>query len=150
MSVTLDALQKVPFLSHVGRKQLDGLAQTMADREMSAGREIVTQGKGGAAFFLILDGQGKGGGAFFLILDGQATVAVDGEDRRTLGPGDHFGEIALIVPDIPRTSTVRADSDVRLAALTAWNFKPFVMQNPDVAWALLEEMAKRFAATPHA
>jgi CRP-like cAMP-binding protein len=136
MSVTLDALQKVPFLSHVASKELDGLAQTMADREAPAGKEIVTQGKGGVAFFLILEGQ--------------ATVVVDGEDRRTLGPGDHFGEIALIVPDIPRTSTVRADSDMRLAALTAWNFKPFVMQNPDVAWALLEEMAKRFAATPHA
>src|SRR4051794_3683902 len=136
MSVTLDALQKVPFLSHVGRKQLDGLAQTMADRDVSAGKEIVTQGKGGVAFFLILEGQ--------------ATVVIDGEERRTLGPGDHFGEIALIVPDIPRTSTVRADSEMRLAALTAWNFKPFVMQNPDVAWSLLEEMAKRFATTPHA
>src|SRR6266850_5946779 len=108
MSVTLDALQKVPFLSHVGRKQLDSLAQTMADREVSAGKEIVTQGKGGVAFFLILEGQ--------------ATVVIDGEERRTLGPGDHFGEIALIVPDIPRTSTVRADSEMRLAALTAWNF----------------------------
>jgi hypothetical protein len=39
---------------------------------------------------------------------------------------------------------------MRLAALTAWNFKPFVMQNPDVAWSLLETLAKRFAATPHA
>jgi CRP-like cAMP-binding protein len=136
MSVTLDALQKVPFLSHVARKQLDGLAQTMADREAAAGKEIVTQGKGGVAFFLILEGQ--------------ATVVVDGEERRTLGPGDHFGEIALIVPDLPRTSTVRADSEMKLAALTAWNFKPFVMQNPDVAWALLEEMARRFAATPKA
>ena len=136
MSVTLDALQKVPFLAHVPRKDLDGLAQTMADREASPGKEIVTQGKGGVAFFLILEGQ--------------ATVVVDGEERRTLGPGDHFGEIALIVPDIPRTSTVRADSDMRLAALTAWNFKPFVMQNPDVAWSLLEELAKRFAAIPHA
>jgi CRP-like cAMP-binding protein len=136
MSVTLDALQNVPFLSHVQRKDLDGLAQTMAEREAPPGKEIVTQGKGGVAFFLILEGQ--------------ATVVVDGEDRRTLGPGEHFGEIAMIVPDIPRTSTVRADTDVRLAALTAWNFKPFVMQNPDVAWALLEEMAKRFAATPHA
>ena len=136
MSVTLDALQKVPFLAHVPRKDLDGLAQTMADREASPGKEIVTQGKGGVAFFLILEGQ--------------ATVVVDGEERRTLGPGDHFGEIALIVPDIPRTSTVRAASEMRLAALTAWNFKPFVMQNPDVAWALLEVMAKRFAATPHA
>jgi CRP-like cAMP-binding protein len=136
MSVTLDALQKVPFLAHVPRKDLDGLAQTMADRDASPGKEIVTQGKGGVAFFLILEGQ--------------ATVIVDGEERRTLGPGDHFGEIALIVPDIPRTSTVRADSEMRLAALTAWNFKPFVMQNPDVAWSLLEELAKRFAAIPRA
>ena len=136
MSVTLDALQKVPFLAHVPRKDLDGLAQTMAEREARPGKEVVTQGKGGVAFFLILEGQ--------------ATVVVDGEERRTLGPGDHFGEIALIVPDIPRTSTVRADSEMRLAALTAWNFKPFVMQNPDVAWSLLEELAKRFAAIPHA
>jgi CRP-like cAMP-binding protein len=136
MSVTLDALQKVPFLSHVAPKQLDGLAQTMADRDAPAGKEIVAQGKGGVAFFLILEGQ--------------ATVVVDGEERRTLGPGDHFGEIALIVPDLPRTSTVRADTEMKLAALTAWNFKPFVMRNPDVAWALLEEMARRFAATPHA
>jgi CRP-like cAMP-binding protein len=136
MSVTLDALQKVPFLSHVPRKELDGLAQTMSERDASAGKEIVIQGKGGVAFFLILEGQ--------------ATVVVDGEERRKLGPGDHFGEIALIVPDIPRTSTVRADGEMRLAALTAWNFKPFVMQNPDVAWSLLETLAKRFAATPHA
>jgi CRP-like cAMP-binding protein len=132
MSVTLDALQKVPFLSHVSRKQLDSLAQTMAEREASPGKEIVTQGAGGVAFFVILDGQ--------------ATVLVDGREVRQLGPHDHFGEIALIVPDLPRTSTVRADSDMRLAALTAWNFKPFVLKNPDVAWALLETLAKRFAA----
>jgi CRP-like cAMP-binding protein len=136
MSVTLEALQKVPFLAHVDRKKLDQLAQTMSERDVPAGKEIVTQGKGGVAFFMIIDGT--------------ASVVVDGEERRKLGPGDHFGEIALIVPDIPRTSTVRADDEMRLAALTAWNFKPWVHQNPDVAWALLETLAKRFAATPHA
>jgi CRP-like cAMP-binding protein len=136
MSVTLDALQQVPFLSHVSRKELDKLSQTMAEREVPAGKDVVTQGSGGVAFFLILEGQ--------------ATVIVDGEDRRQLGPQDHFGEIALIVPDIPRTSTVRADTDMRLAALTQWNFKPFVMKNPDVAWALLETLAQRFASTPRA
>ena len=136
MSVTLDALQKVPFMSQVPRKQLQGLAETMSEREVEAGRDIVTQGSGGVAFFLRMDGN--------------ATVIVDGEDRRQLGPGDHFGEIALIVPDAPRTSTVRADSDVRVAALTAWNFKPWVMKNPEVAWALLETLAQRFVSTPHA
>jgi CRP-like cAMP-binding protein len=136
MSVTLDALQKVPFMSAVPRKQLNGLAQTMSEREVEAGRDIVTQGSGGVAFYIIIDGQ--------------ATVVVDGEERRQLGPGDHFGEIALIVPDAPRTSTVRADSDVKVAALTAWNFKPWVLKNPEVAWALLETLAQRFVSTPHA
>jgi len=136
MSVTLDALQQVPFMSNVGRKQLQGLAETMSERDIEAGKDIVTQGSGGVAFFLILEGN--------------ATVIVDGEDRRQLGPGDHFGEIALIVPDAPRTSTVRADSDVKVAALTAWNFKPWVLKNAEVAWALLETLAQRFVSTPHA
>jgi CRP-like cAMP-binding protein len=136
MSVTLDALQQVPFMSNVGRKQLQGLAETMSERQVEAGKDIVTQGSGGVAFFLILEGN--------------ATVIVDGEDRRQLGPGDHFGEIALIVPDAPRTSTVRADSDVKVAALTAWNFKPWVLKNAEVAWALLETLAQRFVSTPHA
>jgi len=136
MSVTLDALQQVPFMSNVGRKQLQGLAETMSERQIEAGKDIVTQGSGGVAFFLILEGN--------------ATVIVDGEDRRQLGPGDHFGEIALIVPDAPRTSTVRADSDVKVAALTAWNFKPWVLKNAEVAWALLETLAQRFVTTPHA
>ena len=136
MSVTLDALQQVPFMSNVGRKQLQALAETMSERDIEAGKDIVTQGSGGVAFFLILEGN--------------ATVIVDGEDRRQLGPGDHFGEIALIVPDAPRTSTVRADSDVKVAALTAWNFKPWVLKNAEVAWALLETLAQRFVTTPHA
>ena len=136
MSVTLDALQQVPFMSTVNRKQLQSLAETMSERDIEAGKDIVTQGSGGVAFFLILEGN--------------ATVIVDGEDRRQLGPGDHFGEIALIVPDAPRTSTVRAESDVKVAALTAWNFKPWVLKNAEVAWALLETLAQRFVTTPHA
>jgi len=136
MSVTLDALQQVPFMSTVNRKQLQSLAETMSERDIEAGKDIVTHGSGGVAFFLILEGN--------------ATVIVDGEDRRQLGPGDHFGEIALIVPDAPRTSTVRAESDVKVAALTAWNFKPWVLKNAEVAWALLETLAQRFVSTPHA
>ena len=136
MSVTLDALQQVPFMSTVNRKQLQSLAETMSERDIAAGKDIVTQGSGGVAFFLILEGN--------------ATVIVDGEDRRQLGPGDHFGEIALIVPDAPRTSTVRPDSDVKVAALTAWNFKPWALKNAEVAWTLLETLAQRFVSTPHA
>jgi len=136
MSVTLDALQQVPFMSTVNRKQLQSLAETMSERQVDAGKDIVTQGSGGVAFFLLIEGN--------------ATVIVDGEDRRQLGPGDHFGEIALIVPDAPRTSTVRAESDVKVAALTAWNFKPWVLKNAEVAWALLETLAQRFVSTPHA
>ena len=60
-------------MSNVGRKQLQGLAETMSERQVEAGKDIVTQGSGGVAFFLILEGN--------------ATVIVDGEDRRSWARG---------------------------------------------------------------
>jgi CRP/FNR family transcriptional regulator, cyclic AMP receptor protein len=135
MSVTLDALQKVPFLSHVDGKALNSLAQTMSERDVSAGKEIVTQGKGGVAFFLILEGT--------------ATVIVDGEERRKLGPGDHFGEIALIDGG-QRLATVTATTDLVCHGLTYWEFRPLVQESGALAWKLLQTMARMLRAAEEA
>lgn len=88
-------------------------------------------------------GQDEHAIAFFAILDGTATVSVDGRDVRTLEAGDHFGELALIVPSARRTATVRAASDVRLGAMSSWNFKAFVAEHPEVTWPLLVALATR-------
>lgn len=136
MPVPAAALRTVPFLAEVDDRELAKLAQGMRERTVSAGDAVVTQGSGGVAFLVILEGT--------------ATVTVDGKERRTLGPGDHLGEIALIVPDLPRTSTVTAKTDLRLAGLTSWNFKAFVHEHPAVAWSLLETLARRMGDTPGA
>jgi MFS family permease len=60
--------------------------------------------------------QGDEGGAFYVIVDGTAEVIGDGKLVRTLGPGDSFGEIALL-NDVPRTAGVRACSILDVFAL---------------------------------
>ncbi|MGZ4269620.1 MAG: cyclic nucleotide-binding domain-containing protein [Solirubrobacteraceae bacterium] len=136
MPTPADALRTVPFLAGVDDRDLADLAASMREREIGAGDDIVTQGTGGVAFFVILDGD--------------ATVTVNGSERRTLHAGEHFGEVALVAPDLPRTSTVTAKTDVRVAGLTAWKFKPFVLEHPEVAWSLLETLARRLADAPGA
>src|SRR6476659_10008533 len=101
MATPADALRSVPFLSGVDDRDIAGLAASMSEREVAAGKDIVTQGTGGVAFFVILEGE--------------AVVTVDGAERRALRAGEHFGEVALVAPDLPRSSTVTATSDVRVA-----------------------------------
>ncbi len=89
--------------------------------------------------------EGEQGVGFFVIESGTARVSVGGEDRRTLGPGDYFGEIALI-SKAPRSATVTAETPVRCWGLTSWEFRPIVQANATVAWSLLESLAKMLSA----
>jgi CRP-like cAMP-binding protein len=125
---SIDALQQVPLLSGLSKRDLQQLAQTMQERTFAPGRHVVVEGKGGVGFFIIVSGD--------------AAVTVGGDVVRMLVPGDWFGEMALLQRDV-RTSTVTADSELRCLTLTAWNFKPFVIDHPKVAWAMLETMAQR-------
>jgi CRP-like cAMP-binding protein len=80
-----------------------------------------------------------------VIESGEAAVSVRGDERRSLGPGDYFGEIALI-DDGARSATVTAVSDLRCYGLTSWEFRPLVESNASIAWKLLETMAQRLRA----
>jgi CRP-like cAMP-binding protein len=129
MSVSADALRQVPLLKPLDDKQLKRLAGDFKERHVEAGVEIMSAGRGGVAFFILLEGE--------------AAVTVDGQERRRLKGGDYVGEIAMIDPDAPRSATVTAVTDVRLAHLSAWDFRPFVIEHPEVAWDLLRTLAKR-------
>ena len=131
MSAPVDALRKVPLFAGLDDEDLGRLANQMKERRFSEGDPMTSEGSGGAGFFVITEGN--------------ATVSVGGEIKTTLGPGDYFGEIALI-DEGTRSATITAATDVTAYGLTSWEFKPFVEDHPQVAWTLLKTLAERLRA----
>jgi CRP-like cAMP-binding protein len=129
MAVSIDDLREVDLLRGLKESDLVSLAADLAERRVAAGDPIV--------------GEGTGGVAFFFILDGETSVSVAGEEVATLKRGDYVGELALLDPEGPRSATVTAKTDVVLAAMSAWQFRPFVLAHPEVAWMLLQRLARR-------
>jgi CRP/FNR family cyclic AMP-dependent transcriptional regulator len=128
MADVTQALSNVPLFKGMKPKELKRLGGMMQERSFSEGDAITVEGKAGVGFFVIEDGN--------------ASVSVDGEIVRTLGPGEFFGEIALIDSG-PRSATVIASTDLRCRGMTSWEFRPFVEQHPNAAWTLLETLAAR-------
>ncbi len=88
--------------------------------------------------------EGETGDRFYLVADGSLEVTVDGATVRTLGPGDHFGEIALL-RDVPRTATVAARTDTELYALERDEFIAAVTGHAPSAEAADAVIAQRLA-----
>jgi len=86
--------------------------------------------------------KGENGVGFMIILDGAVTVATVQGKSRKLGPGDSFGEMALLDHE-GRSATIKADTDVSLATIPEWNFKPFLKEHPEVAYRLLQVLSQR-------
>jgi CRP-like cAMP-binding protein len=86
--------------------------------------------------------RGDGGVGFMIIMEGSVTVTTVQGKSRKLGPGDSFGEMALLDME-GRSASVTADTDVTLATIPEWNFKPFLKEHPEVAYRLLQTLSRR-------
>ena len=128
MPASVELLQRVPLFEGLERRELESLASTFKERTFSAGDTVAAEGRGGVGFFIIDDGE--------------ARVTVAGQERARLGPGDYFGEIALIA-ESERTATVTAETDLRCLGLTSWEFRPLVERNGSIAWKLLQALARK-------
>jgi CRP/FNR family cyclic AMP-dependent transcriptional regulator len=128
MDANIDVLQRVPLFSGLKEKQLKGIAQAMAERTFAAGDEITREGEISVGFYVIEDGR--------------ARVTMNGEDVGQLGPGDHFGEIALIA-ETPRAATVTAETELRCYGMTSWDFRSLVERNGEIAWEILASTARK-------
>jgi CRP/FNR family cyclic AMP-dependent transcriptional regulator len=125
---SVDMLKKVPLFAGLDNKELDQIASSMRERRFKAGDTMTQEGSGGAGFFVVEEGE--------------ADVAVAGEARGSIGPGDYFGEIALI-NESPRTATLTARTDMVCYGMTPWDFRPLVETNSTIAWKLLTAMAEK-------
>ena len=121
-------LRQVSLFAKLSDKDLKRLAKGLSERTFPAGHEIAAEGREGVGFFLIESGE--------------VSITRGGEHVRKLGPGDYFGEMALIDQG-PRSATVTADTEVRCQGMTTFSFKPFVESHGEVAWPLLEALVTR-------
>jgi hypothetical protein len=129
-------LRSVTMLSGLPLPAIERLARGLEPVVVPAGHTVVDQG--------------DIGDQFFVIEAGEAEVIGDGRVVTTLGPGEGFGEIALL-RRVPRTATVRAGSDLRLHALRSDHFLPVVLgYTPSAreAGAVVDSKLDRFSPQP--
>lgn len=125
---TAEQVKRVPLFSDLDKKELDSLASSFKERTFNAGEKIASEGAGGIGFFIIDEGEAK-------VMRGDDEVA-------RLGPGDYFGELALI-DEGTRTASLMAETDMRCYGLTSWEFRPLITTNSHIAWKLLQALAKQ-------
>ena len=128
----VDRLRKVPLFEACNDKQLEFIATRVDEVDVPAGKTLTEQG--------------RSGGEFFVILSGQAGVKRGGTSVASLGPGDYFGEIALL-DNGERTATVTAASPMRLLVLSPGQFQDVLYQDPAIAISLLHTVVRRLRAS---
>ena len=124
----VESLRRVPLFAELDARELGQVARLFKERRFAQGETVTKEGLGGAAFFLIDSGE--------------AAVAVAGVARASLGPGDYFGEIALI-DEGARSATITATTELRCYGLTLWEFRPLVQANGEISWKLMQALVRR-------
>jgi CRP/FNR family cyclic AMP-dependent transcriptional regulator len=121
-------LRQAKLLQGLPESELRSLEKQMKTVTHPAGHEITVRGENGVGFMIILGGD--------------VTVATVQGKSRKLGPGDSFGEMALLDHE-GRSANIKADTEVTLATIPEWNFKPFLKEHPEVAYRLLQVLSQR-------
>jgi CRP-like cAMP-binding protein len=121
-------IKQAKLFQALPESEVRSIEKQMKTVKHPAGHEIIVRGEGGIGFMVITDGT-------------VSVKTVQGVTRK-LGPGDSFGEMALLDHE-GRSATITADSDVTLATIPEWNFKPFLKEHPEVAYRLLQTLSRR-------
>lgn len=127
----VDGLAGVGLFSRCTKRELKTVARHVETVTLASGTELTEQG--------------TDGDAWFGILDGSAEVRVDGEPVNTLGPGDHFGELALLDGE-PRSATVVATEPVTVAVLGVRMFRTLLREYPEISGQMLAGLAAELRA----
>ena len=125
---TAEDLRSIPLFAELEPDALERIAAAATDVDVPAGQPLTQPGAPGTGMFFVCDG----------------TVEVEARETvRELGPGDFFGELALLTEGGTRTARCRAKSDVRCIAFDRGAFEDLVREHPDIAATLLETALTR-------
>ena len=130
MDARIEALRRVPLFAELGDDELTHVAEAVSEVEVPAGQLLVQPGTAGSGMFFIAEG---------------TAVVETKRDEIELGPGQFFGELALMSEDATRTARVQAKTELRCLALDRASFRTLVAEHPEVAATLLEVALGRLA-----
>ena len=130
MDQKLELLSKVPLLAGLDRRGLEEVGRLADEVDLPVGRVAARQG--------------SSADEFFVIVDGTVRIERDGEHLRDLGPGDFFGELALL-GKVPRTATATCTTACRLLVIGHREFHTLLSDFPTIQGAVLEAVAQRIA-----
>jgi len=126
----MELIRKAPLFARCSRAEMKEIVKLADEIDLREGKEMTREGSPGREFFVLLEGT--------------ADVKKNSRKVNTLGPGDFFGEIAL-VSHAPRTATVVATSPVRALVITDRSFRRLLDDSPQVKTKVMEAMAMRLA-----
>ena len=130
MTTPGEVLAGVPLFSMLPSAQVAKLARRAHELTVPAGTVVTDVDMAGVSFGVIVAGR--------------AAVSVAGRPVRVLGPGDYFGEMALVEESLGyRSAKITAETELRCLMFAKWGFRHFALSHPQTVWALLEVMAQR-------
>ncbi|MBW3665571.1 MAG: cyclic nucleotide-binding domain-containing protein [Actinobacteria bacterium] len=124
----LDHLAQVPLFSRCDKNELKAIARRATELRFEPGRQLVKEGRQGVEFFVIVSGK--------------ATVTRGGTEIASLGPGDFFGELALLDNE-PRSASVTVDTPMEALVIDAREFRSLLEDAPQLTFKVLAGMARR-------
>jgi CRP-like cAMP-binding protein len=125
-----ELLGRADLFRGLSKRHLREIAKVSAARRVAEGQELVKEGASGSVCYLIVEGTAK--------------VVRHGRTVKQLGPGDFFGEMSLLTKG-PRTASVVAREPMECITLSATAFRKVLLENPQIALAMLSTMADRVA-----
>jgi len=128
-----DALELISSLSlfaDLGGPQLEAISHIFEETTFASGQRILRQGITGSNFYVVVDGE--------------ASVKIDGEERASIGRGDFFGEMSLLLGTAP-TADVTARTPLRCLVLAGPELHGFLDRYPTVMYRMLVAMARRLS-----
>jgi CRP-like cAMP-binding protein len=127
----VELISSLSLFADLGGPQLEAISHIFEETTFAPGQRILRQGITGSNFYVVVDGE--------------ASVKIDGEERASIGRGDFFGEMSLLLGGAP-TADVTARTPLRCLVLAGPDLHGFLDKFPTVMYRMLVAMARRLNA----
>ncbi len=127
-------LKQTPLFSGFSDREIESVLGTAKERGFAAGDSIITEGQ-------------EGGRGFYLVLTGSAEARRGETVLAQFGPGDYFGEMALLLEDTPRTADIVATVETSCVVITQWDLGALIKVHPEIGVKMMSELARRLRDT---